>query len=149
MSTMAADRRRIVVGVDGSKPSVDALLWARLMGRAMHAELDVITSWQYPAAYGMAGWASDWSPQGDAAALLEDTLRLAFAQDRPVGLRTTVMEGHAANALVNASTGAELLVVGSRGHGGFVGLLLGATSAHCAEHAACSVLIAHNAPGLP
>jgi nucleotide-binding universal stress UspA family protein len=146
VSAASGPRRRIVVGVDGSKPSVDALLWARVLAGATGAELEVITSWQYPTAYGMSTWPAEWSPAQDAATLLEDTLKLAYGEERPVGLRTTVVEGHPADVLFDASAGAELLVVGSRGHGGFTGLLIGATSAHCAEHASCSVFVAHTTP---
>jgi nucleotide-binding universal stress UspA family protein len=145
-ATTDTDRRRIVVGVDGSKSSVEALLWARLMGTTLGAELDVVTAWEYPVSYGVSGWLAEWDPSRDAGVLLEDTLRLAFGDVRPTGLTTIVREGHPANILVEASAGAELLVVGSRGHGGFVGLLIGATSSHCAEHAPCSVLVTHNAP---
>jgi nucleotide-binding universal stress UspA family protein len=142
----SSTRRRIVVGVDSSKASVEALLWARVLAPTLDAELDAVIAWEYPISYGVSAWAVEWDPAADAATVLEHTVALAFGDDRPAGLRTVVTEGHAANVLVEASSGAELLVVGSRGHGGFVGLLIGATSAHCAEHAECSVLVTHNAP---
>ena len=146
MTAVTPDRRHIVVGVDGSKASVEALLWARVLGRTLDAELDAVMAWEYPYSYGVSAWAVEWDPSSDAALVLEHTLQLAFGDDQPAGLTSVVKEGHPANVLVEASTGAELLVVGSRGHGGFVGLLIGATSAHCAEHAPCSVLVTHNAP---
>ncbi|WP_375503481.1 universal stress protein [uncultured Jatrophihabitans sp.] len=142
----ALGRRRIVVGVDGSKASIEALQWARVMGTAFDAELDAVLAWEYPASYGISGWLGEWDPSADAASMLEHTLQLAFGDDRPAGITTTVTEGHPANVLVDASGGAELLVVGSRGHGGFVGLLIGATSAHVAEHARCTVLVTHDSP---
>jgi nucleotide-binding universal stress UspA family protein len=146
MTATGTDRRHVVVGVDGSKSSVEALQWAQLMATALGAQIDAVTSWQYPVSYGVSAWLADWDPAADAAAILEDALALAFGDDRPEGLQTTVREGHPASILVEASSKAELLVVGSRGHGGFTGLLIGATSAHCAEHAACSVFVAHDAP---
>jgi nucleotide-binding universal stress UspA family protein len=66
-----------------------------------------------------------------------------FGGRRPPGLRTDVREGNAARVLLEASEGARMLVVGSRGHGGFAGLLLGSVSAACAEHASCPVLVLH------
>ena len=146
MSAVTPDRRHIVVGVDGSKASVEALLWARVMGTTLDAELDAVLAWEYPMSYGVSAWAVEWEPAVDAAKVLEHTVQLAFGDDRPAGLKKVVTEGHPANVLVKASSGAELLVVGSRGHGGFMGLLIGATSAHCAEHAPCSVLVTHDAP---
>ena len=61
----------------------------------------------------------------------------------PVPVREIVRRGSAARELVQASQGAQLLVVGSRGHGGFSGLLLGSVSSACAEHAHCPVLVIH------
>jgi nucleotide-binding universal stress UspA family protein len=144
--TANSTRRRIVVGVDGSKSSVDALHWAERLATALGAQIDAVTAWNYPSSYGMSAWPVDWNPAADADAALQHALRLAFGDSTPAGLIAVVSEGHPANILVEASSGAELLVVGSRGHGGFVGLLIGATSAHCAEHAACSVFIAHDGP---
>jgi nucleotide-binding universal stress UspA family protein len=66
-----------------------------------------------------------------------------FGGDRPAGLVTRVEQGGAARILIDVSQGANLLVVGSRGHGGFAGLLLGSVSSACAEHAACPVLVVH------
>jgi nucleotide-binding universal stress UspA family protein len=138
-----AIRRRIVVGVDGSESSIDALRWAQRIGAGIGGEIDAVAAWNYPTTYGMAGWSDDWDPATHAARLLADTLTSTFGDTPPTGLRTSVVGGHPAHVLLDASVGAELLVVGSRGHGGFVGLLIGATSAYCAEHAACAVLIAH------
>ena len=144
--TVNSARRRVVVGVDGSKSSVDALQWADRLAGTLGAQIDAVTAWNYPSSYGMSAWPVGWNPAAEADAALQHTLRLAFGDSMPAGLTAVVSEGHPANILVEASSGAELLVVGSRGHGGFVGLLIGATSAHCAEHAACSVFIAHDGP---
>ena len=68
-----------------------------------------------------------------------------FGDQRPAGLKLElqVREGGAAKVLLGASEGADMLVVGSRGHGGFAGLLLGSVSANVAEHASCPVFIVH------
>ncbi|MHB1172123.1 MAG: universal stress protein [Lacisediminihabitans sp.] len=66
-----------------------------------------------------------------------------FGDDRPSWFQAAVREGSTTQVLIEQSKGAEMLILGSRGHGGFVGLLLGSVSAACAEHAHCPVLIMH------
>jgi nucleotide-binding universal stress UspA family protein len=140
-------RRRIVVGVDGSESSIHALEWAQRLGSGIGAEIDAITTWEYPATYGMsAGLPAEWNPAEDAAQTLATALKSAFDDDEPGGIRSVIVEGHPAKVLLDASVDAEMLVVGSRGHGGFVGLLIGATSAYCAEHALCPVVVVHDKP---
>lgn len=73
---------------------------------------------------------------------MRETLDEVFGSQRPPGLTVVVEQGPARNVLLDASDGAEMLV-GSRGHGGFVGLLLGSVSAACAEHAHCPVVVIH------
>ncbi|MDP9092646.1 MAG: universal stress protein [Actinomycetota bacterium] len=146
----SAPRRNIVVGVDGSPSSLDALRWAACMAVPLNAEIDAVTSWDYPASYGMGGGApADWDPAEDAARILADALTAAFGDHRPAGIRAAVYEGHPARVLSNASNGAEMLVVGSRGHGGFAGLLLGSVSAYCTAHAPCPVLVVRTTPPAP
>lgn len=139
-------RRRIVVGVDGSKPSIDSLRWAQRMGIALDAEIDAVLVWQYPLSYGASAYIEMWDPATDAAKVLGETVQEAFGDDIPAGLTTLITHGHPAHVLTEASADAQLLVVGSRGHGGFVGMLIGATSAYCAEHATCTVLVTHGSP---
>jgi len=140
-----AGRQRIVVGVDGSKPSIEALRWAsRLAGSG--TDIIAVMAWELPSAYGIAGLPTDWNPEADASKILTEALTEAFGDTKPADLRWTVERGHPAKVLLDASKDAEILVVGSRGHGGFVGLLLGSVSAYCAEHARCPVLVARGAP---
>jgi nucleotide-binding universal stress UspA family protein len=139
----SAPRRTVVVGVDGSPSSLEALRWAASLAVPLDAEIDAVTSWNYPTSYGMGGGApAEWDPAEDAAKILTDSLTAAFGDHRPAGIRTVVSQGHPAQVLSAASDGAELLVVGSRGHGGFAGLLLGSVSAYCTAHAPCPVLVA-------
>lgn len=139
-------RRRIVVGVDGSESSIYALQWAQRLGPALDAEIDAIMTWEYPVSLGLSMGLTEWSPADDAPQLLATALKAAFGEDEPAGIRSLICEGHPAKTLLWASRDAEMLVVGSRGHGGFAGLLIGATSAYCAAHATCAVLVVHDKP---
>lgn len=145
MNTPVPSRRRIVVGVDGSPASLDALRTAAKVAPVFDAELDAVIAWHYPVNNAMAPMISEYDPAADAATVIRAAVDEAFAGRPPAGLRELRQEGHPARVLLDASAGAELLVVGSRGHGGFAGLLLGSVSAHCVEHARCPVLVVHAA----
>lgn len=134
---------RIVVGVDGSQQSHDALRWAAHLARVLAAQIDAVIAWEYPPALGWSVVPDDWDPAADMEKVLQETLTDVFGDERPAGLRLQVSEGGAARVLVEACQGATMLVVGSRGHGGFTGVLLGSVSASVAEHAPCPVLIIH------
>lgn len=133
---------RIVVGVDGSKSSIDALRYAKRIADGLGASIDAVTAWHYPTAT-FAVFPEDYRPDMDAQQVLTATLASAFGTATIDGLKTTTSQGYPARVLIDRSRGAEMLIVGSRGHGGFVGLLLGSVSAQCAEHAKCPVLIVH------
>ena len=139
---------RVVVGVDGSEPSKHALRWAQFIARASGGTLEVVAAWQPFTAFGWLGaglvsMPADWNPAQDAEKALGAILDETFGDQRPAGLQVVVREGFAAEVLLQASEGARMLVVGSRGHGGFAGLLLGSVSAACTEHATCPVLVLH------
>jgi nucleotide-binding universal stress UspA family protein len=138
-----ADQATIVVGVDGSDSSRQALTWAVHYAVLIGAGVDAVISWNYPTGYGMGAVASDWNPGEDARDLLAKTVASVLGDDIPVALTQVVREGNAAQVLLDETKDAQMLVVGSRGHGGFAGLLLGSVSAHCAEHAHCPVLVIH------
>lgn len=134
---------RIVVGVDGSASSITALRWAHRVGSALDLAIDAVSCWEFPAEYGVGLVPVAYNPEVDTSRVLADSLRTAFGAEVPAGLRSSTHQGHPAKVLIELSTGAEMLVVGSRGHGGFVGLLIGSVSAHCAEHARCPVVVVH------
>jgi nucleotide-binding universal stress UspA family protein len=134
---------RIVVGVDGSAHSEQALRWAASLAAAFGARLEAVTAWDVPTSYGFASVPPDWDPAGDMRKVLDETVRAVFGDQPPPGLHRQVREGGAAKVLIEASQGAIMLVVGSRGHGGFAGLLLGSVSSNVAEHAPCPVLVIH------
>jgi nucleotide-binding universal stress UspA family protein len=137
------DVARIVVGVDGSEPSVAALRESDRLARAFGAEIEAVTTWTYPAAYSAYAFTSVPSFEEIAQEIQEKALQDAFGTDRPSSLRAVIEQGHPASVLIERSKGAEMLVLGSRGYGGFTGLLLGSVSSECAAHAHCPVLIMH------
>ena len=134
--------KRIVVGVDGSPSSMTALRWAIGQAKLTGAEVEAVTAWSCPSGY---GWAplSEGAPdfEGDAGKILFEALAEVSGIAPDVVVEPLVVQGHAAEALVRAAEGADLLVVGSRGHGGFAGMLLGSVAQHCVHHAPCPVLV--------
>jgi nucleotide-binding universal stress UspA family protein len=143
---MSEDDQRIVVGVDGSEHSKQALRWATALGAQIGATVDAVMAWDFPTS---VGWSAGtyvpdtWNPETDAQTSLETTIDEVFGSERPDHLRATVQEGHAAKVLLDQSKSATMLVVGGRGHGGLAGRLLGSASKECAEHATCPVLVVH------
>jgi nucleotide-binding universal stress UspA family protein len=153
---VTADRSSdVVVGVDGSEPSLHALRWSAFLARSMQVNLTAVIAWKPMGldSWGSAGWEAfpdDWNPAADAASALDTAITSAFGPAPPAELTTSVREGTAAGVLLDASTGATMLVLGSRGHGGFAGLLLGSVSSACAAHATVPVLVIHgNTPPPP
>ena len=137
-------KARILVGVDGSASSLTALRWAARLAPTLDADIEALMVWDYPTNFGWsAALAQDWRPDNDARKALEAALDEAFDAERPVDLKADIAEGPAAAVLRDRSATALLLIVGSRGHGGFTGLLLGSVSTACAEHAKCPVLVVH------
>lgn len=138
---------RIVVGVDGSQPSRDALRWALEEARLRGAAVEVVYAWRYPVMTYAPGimapptYARD-DLADEARRVLEATVE-AVAGDiaADVVLDEVVVEGPAAEALVKRAGPDDLLVVGHRGRGGFIGLLLGSVAEQCSTHARCPVVI--------
>ncbi len=131
----------MVVGVDGSDPSINALRWAARIAPGLGASIEAVTAWQLPNTYGFAAYPEGYRPDEDAATVLKAALAEAYGEDLPSGLRERVAAGNPAQVLTEASNDATIVVVGSRGHGGFAGLLIGSVSSYVAEHAACPVLV--------
>ncbi|MCE7481818.1 universal stress protein [Microbacterium profundi] len=142
----SVDSDRIIVGVDGSKSSVSALRYAAHLAAALDAPLEAVTTWTAPLVDPYL--AVDWSPEKEARDVLDVAVQDAFDKTPPVGLTRSVLHGTPAHTLIELSNSCSMLVLGSRGHGGFAGLLLGSVSAACARHARCPVLIMHAQPEL-
>ncbi|MGO8873513.1 MAG: universal stress protein [Acidimicrobiales bacterium] len=141
-STQTAERHRIVVGIDGSPSSMVAVEWAARQAELTGATLEVLMTWEWPANYGWSlSLPPDYDPQHDSEAVLEEAMGPVRTAHPGITVETTVIEGHPAPILVKASSGADLLVVGSRGHGEFAGMLLGSVSEHCVANAHCPVVV--------
>ena len=136
------EEHRIVVGVDGSPRSGEALRWAVRQAALTGASVDAVIAWHDPSSYeGYAWLIADTSYAEAAAKALGETVGTVVPADSGVTVHQRVEEGHPARVLLDAADGADLLVVGSRGHGGFAGLLLGSVSQHCVLHSPCPVLV--------
>ncbi|MGO4692287.1 universal stress protein [Glaciibacter sp. 2TAF33] len=134
----------ILVGIDGSAASVEALHRAAELALGLDRPLEGIAVWELPhAMYDVYYPEPGWSPAGDAQQVLDAAAAAVFDGQTPDWYTASTRKGKPARVLIEASAGAEMLVLGSRGHGGFVGLMLGSVSMACAAHAQCPVLIVH------
>ncbi|HEX4017299.1 MAG TPA: universal stress protein [Frankiaceae bacterium] len=132
----------VVAGVDGSPASKDALSWAANYARLAGVPLRVVSAWHWPVSLvGALPMPDNFDPMAEAHETLETILADVLGADPGFPVTTQVVAGAAAAVLVEESHNAGLLVVGSRGHGGFTGLLLGSVSEHCARYAACPVVV--------
>lgn len=145
MTASSAQRPVVVVGVDGSESSKLALRWAARIARAEDAVIEIVGTWHYPYANGWAAVPDEYSPEEDLEKVLTDVVDEVFEGARPADLRVSVLEGDPARLLIKLSETALLVVVGSRGRGGFAGVLLGSVSGKVSQLAKCPVLIAHGA----
>jgi nucleotide-binding universal stress UspA family protein len=139
---------RIVAGVDGSAASLAALRWAIRQAELTGGTVDAVIAWESPAVAGL-GWGAAMVDDTDyaefAAKTVNDAITTVTDPASRVRVRPIVAEGNAAQVLLDASASAGLLVVGSRGHGGFASALLGSVSQHCTHHAHCPVVVIRNA----
>jgi nucleotide-binding universal stress UspA family protein len=137
----------IVVGIDGSKGSSEALRWAIAESRLRSLPVRAVHAWSYnqPLVPSFVGYPYSAETFGNA---IDDRWQAEQRLERATSelgqeheIERVVVEGSAAQVLIDAVGEADLLVVGSRGHGGFTNLLLGSVSQQCAQHAPCPVVI--------
>lgn len=139
----------IVVGVDGSEHSVDALRWAATEAQLRGDTLKVVASFATPIM--STGYEVAAPDPSDLAAASNTMLGAAIDTIREEGLLdgvdlvTEALEGHAGEQLIRLSEDADLLVVGARGHGGFLGLLMGSVTTYVVNHALCPVVVVRTA----
>ncbi|MFG2875630.1 universal stress protein [Streptomyces sp. NPDC048337] len=142
----------IVVGVDGSNHSKEALRWgveqARMMGGRVHA----VMAWEWNTNPFAIGAGADRAAESDgvtaeeaARRKLADTVAAAVGTSPGVPVFRRVEQGTAAQVLVDASKEADLTVVGTRGYGGFKGALLGSVSQQVVQYSASSVVVVREA----
>ncbi|MET7287083.1 universal stress protein [Streptomyces sp. NPDC005573] len=133
---------RVVVGVDGSTSSYAALRWAVRYAGLIGGTVDAVTAWDLP---GLYGWSAPPVDMDIDLAEARERMRLELAEvlgEEGIGtVHTRLAHGNPAEILLRAAEGAEILVVGGRGRGGFVRALLGSVSQHVSLHASCPVVI--------
>jgi len=133
--------RRIVVGVDGFECSTAALRWAIHQAKLTGAVVEAVTAWHVPAGTGLSPGAEMPDYADDARAVLTEAITEMCMVDPEVEVRPHVVEGRAGPVLVARAEGADLLVVGSRGHSGLAEAMLGSVGQFCVHRAACPVVI--------
>jgi nucleotide-binding universal stress UspA family protein len=138
---------RIVVGVDGSESSKAALRWAIRQAKLTGSSVDAVTAWHYAVGYGLSpGSVGGFDFEANAKSALTEALAEVSALEPGVQVRPLVTEGAAAEVLLREAKGADLLVVGSRGLGGFTSAVLGSVGLYCVLHAHGPVLVLREGP---
>jgi nucleotide-binding universal stress UspA family protein len=142
---------RIVVGVDGSPSSREALRWAVRRATFTGGTVDAVMAWQIPVMVPSYGWAPIGVEEAvDFEAEAKKTIEAVISEEvEPADqhlVTSHVVNGHPAQVLLDAASGADLLIVGTRGHGAFAEALLGSVGQYCVHHARCPVLIMRGEP---
>ncbi|MFE1312485.1 universal stress protein [Streptomyces sp. NPDC058755] len=138
---------RVVVGVDGSTSSYAALRWAVRYAGLVGGTVDAVAVWELAGLYGWSAPAVDLDvDEDDARQRMRQELTDVLGADAAGVVRTHVVHGNPADVLLRAAEGAEVLVVGSRGRGGFARALLGSVGQHVSQHANCPVVIVRPDP---
>ena len=146
MSRDGSGQELVVVGVDGSAESVRALGWAVRYATATGARVQALLVWHYPDAaggppVGVAPEPVRHKTEEHMLATLDEAIAKASAAQPGPEVETRLGYGHPAQVLIEASKEADLLVLGSHGHGTFTGMLVGSVSIHCVTGAFCPVVV--------
>ena len=126
---------QIVVGVDGSPGANKALRWAIEEARLRHSTVEAVRAWT------SGEFGTDAEKAQFGLKSLEEEIAEVMGGQTDVPITATVDEGQAGKVLVEHAKGADMLVVGSRGHGGFTGLLLGSVSQQVTTHTGTPVVV--------
>lgn len=136
--------QKIIVGVDGSEASLEALRQARNLAHSLNARVEAIGCWENPHMYdgyvlmGIEGF------RESAEKVVTQAVKTVFGSEVPPHVTINLIHGDPKSALVEASRNANFLVVGRRGHGKLGKLLIGSVSASCIAHSKCPVLVVHS-----
>jgi nucleotide-binding universal stress UspA family protein len=146
MSGERTGQELVVVGIDGSAQSVRALGWAARYATAAGARVQALLAWHYPDAAGQAPVGVAPEPvrhqtEAQMQATLNEAIAKVYAAQPGPEVETRLGYGHPAQVLIEASKEADLLVLGSHGHGAFTGMLVGSVSIHCVTGAFCPVVV--------
>jgi nucleotide-binding universal stress UspA family protein len=143
--TTVSTWKTVLVGVDGSRGSRKALVWAAAEALDHGAELVVLNVWEHallpPVGSGSVPLGDVSGPRGSAAEDLVQIIKEELGEDPPVVAQPVVKHGRPAEILIEQSAGGDQRVGGTRGHGGFAGLVLGSVSQHVAAYAQCPVTV--------
>lgn len=129
----------IVVGVDGSEGSADALRWAAGQAQLTGASLRVIASWRWPSYVTRVPPGAD--PAGDTERTLHEAVAPVRADFPGLEISEHVVQGPAGPSLLTHAENATLLVVGARGRAAFPGMLLGSVAEYCVRNGPCPVVV--------
>jgi nucleotide-binding universal stress UspA family protein len=152
MTSESDARPLVVVGVDGSEGSLAALRWAARYGAATKTPVKAVLVWHYPTAAALPPVGQVPQPvatevEGEEKTALREALAKAAPDTAGAQVHGAILYGHPAEALIEESSQADLLVVGRRGHGGFLGMHLGSVSQHCVNGAQCPVVVVRSHEG--
>ncbi len=132
----------VVVGVDGSTSSLEAVEWAGNYAATTGTPVKLVAAWDWPNSYGWPVPVPDsYSPSADADRVLAAASARLLEHHPSLSVTTVTVQGHPAHVLVDASKEAALLVVGCRGHSQLAGIFIGSVSEHCAARAHCPVVV--------
>jgi nucleotide-binding universal stress UspA family protein len=136
---------RIVVGVDGSPDSKQALRWAVAQAERTDADVEAVTAWEVPLTVLLLPTVTEQDYADRAAGVLAETLDEVLGDEPPVRVHARTIEGRAAQVLTRQAHDADLLVVGTHGRGELPGMHLGSVASYCVHHAPCPVVVLRGA----
>lgn len=137
----AEERQHIVVGVDGTQASIDALRWALLLARKTHGRVEAVMAYEIPMYVYVAPTATEADFARYAQELLDRVISEASDVAPDVPLESRLEAAAPGPVLRHASQHADLLVVGTHGHGQIPGMYIGSVATYCIHHAWCPVVV--------